>query len=192
VGARARLDRAAVIQAAAALADEKGCEALTLADLAARLGVRTPSLYNHVAGLADVRRELGLLGGRALGAALGRAAIGKAKDEALLALAAAYRDFAKAHPGLYAAAQRAPDPADREAQAVAQEVVGIALAVLAPYRLRDEEALHTVRGLRSIVHGFVTLETAGGFGLPLDLDESFRRLLETFIGGLRQGRAQLT
>ena len=26
------------------------------------------------------------------------------------------------------------------------------------------------RGLRSLMHGFVSLETGGGFGLPLDVD----------------------
>ncbi len=50
---------------------------------------------------------------------------------------------------------------------------------------RARPVLHAVRGLRSIVPGFVTLEGAGGFGLPLDLDESFRRLVAAFVKGLR-------
>ena len=52
--------------------------------------------------------------------------------------------------------------------------------------LRGEEGLHAVRGLRSVVHGFASLEVAGGFGLPLNLDESFRRLVEMFIHGLQK------
>ena len=71
---RAGLSREAVVQAAAALADEEGLEEVTLAELASRLGVRTPSLYNHVAGLEGLRRELALLGTRELGRRLGRAA----------------------------------------------------------------------------------------------------------------------
>lgn len=42
-----------------------------------------------------------------------------------------------------------------------------------------------VRGLRSIAHGFATLELAGGFGLPFDPDESFLRLLQAYLVGLR-------
>ncbi len=57
-------------------------------------------------------------------------------------------------------------------------------AVLEAYDLRDEAALHAIRGLRSLLHGFVSLELAGGFGLPLDIDESFVRLVRIFIGGL--------
>jgi hypothetical protein len=59
------------------------------------------------------------------------------------------------------------------------------LAVLGSYGLRGEDALHAARGLRSVAHGFATLEVAGGFGIPIDLDESFDRLLRAFVVGLR-------
>src|SRR5215204_6317951 len=90
---KAGLDHAAVVQAAAALADTAGIGQLTLADLAARLGVRTPSLYNHVAGLPGLRRDLALLGTRELCARLSRATIGKSGDAAVRALCQAYRAF---------------------------------------------------------------------------------------------------
>ena len=184
---RAGLDRETVVQAAAALADARGHE-VTLAELAAHLGVRTPSLYNHIAGQAGLRRELSLLGARELAVRLGRAAMGKAADDAVFALAHAYRAFAKEHPGLYAASLRAPDPADSAHMAVSEEILAILAVVLEAYRLRDETALHTIRGLRSVLHGFVSLELAGGFGLPLDLDESYIHLVRVYLGGLRGAR----
>ena len=190
---RAGLSREAVVEAAAALADEEGLEGVTLAELASRLGVRTPSLYNHVAGLEGLRRELALLGTRELGRRLGHAAVGKATDEATFAMAQAYRDFVKERPGLYAAtvrSYRVSDPEDPELAAAEGEAMEVVLAVLASYGLSGEEAVHTARGLRSIAHGFATLEVAGGFGIPLDLDESFRRLLRAFTTGLRQGSAK--
>jgi AcrR family transcriptional regulator len=187
---RRTLDPAAVVQAAAALADEVGIEQLTLAQLAEQLGVKIPSLYNHVAGLAGLRRELALLGGRELLKRMGRAAIGKAADDAIAAIAQAYRGFAHEHPGLYAATTRAPDPDDMELLATSREILDLVLTVLVPYGLRDDVALHTVRGLRSIVHGFVSLEATGGFGMPLDLDESYRRLVQVFIDGLRGERVK--
>jgi hypothetical protein len=75
---------------------------------------------------------------------------------------------------------------DEEARRAGEELVELALAALAAYDLSTDEALHAVRGLRAIVHGFVALEAAGGFGLPLDVDESFRRLLDAFIGDLER------
>ena len=189
---RVRLSRETVVEAAADLADEEGLEALSLSVLASRLGIRTPSLYNHVDGLDGLRRELALLGIRELGRRLGRAAIGKTRDEATFAIARAYREFVKERPGLYAATVRSSRlsyPEDPTFQAAEEEVLETVLAVLTSYGLRGDDALHATRGFRSTVHGFATLEVAGGFGIPLDLDESFERLLRTFVAGLREGEA---
>jgi AcrR family transcriptional regulator len=182
------LDRAAVVAAAAAVADEAGLEQVTLARVAERLGVRSPSLYHHVAGLPGLRRELALGGLRALEAQLARAAVGKSRDDAVLALADAFRAFAHAHPGLYAATLRSPDSADDELTRAGQDVVDVVLAALAAYGLSGDDALHATRALRAIVHGFVSLEATGGFGLPLDLDESFHRLVRAYSLGLTQRR----
>ncbi len=181
---RAGLDRAAVVAAAAQLADRDGLEAVTLASLAADLGVRPPSLYSHVAGQDGLRRALALSGLQELTRRLGRAAVGKAGDAALLAVAHAYRTYAHEHPGVYAATLRAPDPDDAEWDAAGEELLAIVLAVLAGYGLEGSDAVHAVRGFRSVLHGFVALEALGGFGLPLDRDESFARLVDVFMAGL--------
>jgi AcrR family transcriptional regulator len=186
---RVGLDRTAVVEAAAILADEVGFEGVTLARLAGRLSVRTPSLYNHVDGLDGLRRELALLGTRELGFRIGRAAVGKTADKAVVAIAHAYRAFVKERPGLYAATVRSyrlSDPTDSELQALEREIIGVVLDVFASYGLRGDDALHAVRGLRSVVHGFATLESAGGFGMPLEVDESFERLLRIFVDGVRR------
>ena len=103
---RTGLGTEAVVEAAASLADEKGLEAVTLSGLASEFGIRTPSLYNHVAGLGGLRREFALMGVRELGQRLSRAAAGKAADEGIFGLAQAYRGFVKERPGLYAATVR--------------------------------------------------------------------------------------
>lgn len=188
MAARAGLDRAAVVAAAARLADRDGLEAVTLASLAADLGVRPPSLYNHVAGQDGLRRALALFGLQDLTRRLGRAAVGKAGDSAVLAIAHAYRAYAHEHPGVYAATLRAPDAADAEWDAAGDDLLAIVLAVLAGYGLEGDDAVHAVRGLRSVLHGFVALEALGGFGLPLDRDRSFARLVDMFMTGLRTQR----
>lgn len=184
---RAGLNRAAVVEAAAALVDEGGGEELSLACLAERLGVRKPSLYNHVSGLGGLRRDLALLGLRELGRTLSRAAVGKAGGDGLLALAGAYRTFVKERPGLYGATVRSyrlSDPGDPELEVAEREALEPVLAVIASCGVRREEMIHAARGLRSVAHGFATLEEAGGFGMDLDPDESFRRLVRAFADGL--------
>jgi AcrR family transcriptional regulator len=182
--ARAGLDADAVVSAAAGLADAEGLAAVTLARLATDLGVRPPSLYAHVGGLPDLRRRLAARGAIDLAAELQTAAAGRAGEDALRAVASAYRDYARAHPGTYAALQRAPAGDDAEASAAAAKVVDVVLAVLRGYGLEGDDAIHAARGLRAALHGFVSLETEGGFGLPLPLDESFSRLVATLHRGL--------
>lgn len=179
------------MEAAAALADEEGVgEQLSLARLAERLGVRKPSLYNHVAGVGDLRRELALVGLRELGRSLSRAAIGRAGKEGLFALAEAHRRFVKQRPGLYEATVRSYRlyaPNDPELGAAEGEALEVVLAVLASCGVSGEEAIHAARGLRSVAHGFATLEEGGGFGMDVDADESFRRLVRAFVDGLDGG-----
>lgn len=190
---RAGLDTAAVVHAAAVIADAEGLEALTIARLAEQLGVRPPSLYNHVAGLDGLRRALALMGLQELHTRMSRAAIGKTTDAAVLAVAQTYREFVREHPGVYATTVQptaATDAQGEALQVVAQQVVDVVLAVVMSYDVTGDDALHAVRGLRSVVHGFATLEVAGGFGLALDYDDSFQRLIRTFIAGLQQHTMQ--
>jgi AcrR family transcriptional regulator len=183
--ARAGLTAASVVAAGAELADEQGLDGVTLSALAARLGVRPPSLYAHIEGLDDLRARIAALGARQLAERLQAVAAGRAGVDALSAVADAYRAYARTHPGAYAALQIAPARGDDAAEAGAQ-ILAVVLAVLAGYGLEGDRALHGARAVRSALHGFVLLETGQGFGLPLSLDESFAVLVEMLDRGLRQ------
>lgn len=182
-----KTEREAIIALAGDLADRVGFERFTLAEIAAALDLRLPSLYNHVASLDDVRRGVVLLALRRITADLRAAAGERVGDEAIRALADAYRAFARAHPGLYAAFQAINHYLNPEVIAAGDALVAIIAKYLVPYHLHDEDALHAIRALRSIVHGFVSLELGQGFGLPLDLDETYRRLITIFLEGIRCG-----
>ncbi len=182
---RAGLSTAAVVAAAAEIADAEGLDRLTLARVAAAAGVRTPSLYNHVESLDDVRRRVALLALRDLADALRDAAVGRAGDDALAATADAYRAYARRHPGRYAATQRAPAEGDEEMRAAAKGAVDVVLAILRGYGLEGDDAIHAARAVRSALHGFVALEAGGGFGIPVDLDESYARMVRALARGLR-------
>ncbi len=190
---RPGLDRDAVVQAAVELLDSEGAGTLSLGRVADRLGVQTPSLSNHVEGMPGLLRQLALRNARGMAACMGDAAMGRSGPEAVLAVAEAYRAYIKQHAGLYMASLRASgaqvqdgSSPDAELAEAESRVVRIVLAVLASFGLSGEDAIHAVRGLRSVVHGFATLEVAGGFGLPLDCDESFRRLVDMLVAGLRE------
>ena len=181
---RQGLDTEQVVEEAVRIADAEGLHAVTLARVSAALGVRAPSLYNHVAGHEALLRAIALRGLRELGDALRRAAVGRARDGALVAVADAYRAYAHGHPGRFAATVAAPRPGDAEGERAAAEIVDVLAAIVGGWGLEDEDAIHAVRTVRSALHGFVTLEAAGAFGVPVDRDASFARLVQTLAGGL--------
>jgi AcrR family transcriptional regulator len=179
-----------VVRAAVAIADAEGLEALTLARVATALDVRSPSLYSHVDGLSGLRRAVALDGARRLGADLGAAVDGKRGEAALRAIATAYRSFALAHPGAYAAINTTPG---RDDDAEVYDTFAAQLApvvgVLEAMGVAADEVIDVIRALRSALHGFVSLEAGGGFGLPGDLEVSFARLVDLLVAGVRPQRA---
>ncbi|MFN2135277.1 MAG: TetR/AcrR family transcriptional regulator [Candidatus Promineifilaceae bacterium] len=185
---RRQLNKDRVLHTAAELAEEcGGVEELTLSALAGELGVRAPSLYNHVDGLRGLRGDLALFAGEMLLADVRQAAFGKTGTEALVAMGRAYRAFAHAHPALYPLTTVAPDPDETARVALAQEWLQLLLLTMASVGIEGENALHAIRAYRALLHGFVSLETGGGYKMALDLDESFERLLAMFVSGLARG-----
>ena len=174
-----------VIEAAARIADVQGMEAVTLASVAGALGIRSPSLYAHVDGLDGLRRRLALRAAAAIAEALRDAAAGHTGTDALEAIAHAYRAFAHAHPGWYAAAQRAVRPGEDDELYEALAAAAMpAIEALASLGLPPEETIHRTRAFRAALHGFVTLEQVGGFGRPESVDDSFRRLVALVLAGI--------
>jgi AcrR family transcriptional regulator len=180
------VDHATVIETAARLIDEEGLDQLSLSRLAGRLGIRTPSLYNHVTGLPGLKNDLACACLRDLTHRFTHATVGKSHTEAIFAFANAYRAYARDYPGRYALTLQAPAPDNQELRVIAVQAIDVARAILAPYQLSEEDTTHTIRGLRSIIHGFTSLEASNAFGLAVDLDASFHRLVSQFIAGLNQ------
>lgn len=186
---RIRLDKQAVLQAAVNLVNAEGMASLTLSRLAEELGIQSPSLYNHVDGLPGLQRELAVMNAKLLADRLIEAAIGKSGPDLFMSVAQAFRNYVKEYPGLYLSTLRSSvNQAVQDQDLIREEerALKIGLAVMASLGLQGEDAIHALRAFRSTVHGFATLEVAGGFGLPEDCDESFRRLVEALVAGLQR------
>jgi hypothetical protein len=97
----------------------------------------------------------------------------------------AYRTFALAHPGRYAGTLRAVSGDDPDAVAAATALLAIVDRVLAERGLSGAGAVDGARLLRATLHGFVALETTGGFAMPRSLATSFDRAVDALDAGLR-------
>ncbi|WP_244658397.1 TetR-like C-terminal domain-containing protein [Priestia megaterium] len=169
------------------MANREGFYAVTIASLSKELNVRPPSLYNHIKGLEELRKELALSGLQQLYHLLKSAVEHASREDAVYRLSKAYVSFVRKSPGIYeATATVAPRIQDEEVQKASDNIVFLVLEVLKPYQLPENEALHAVRSLRSILHGFSSLEQKGGFGMSLSTDETLDFLIRTFALGLHR------
>jgi AcrR family transcriptional regulator len=186
VAKRAGLSRDDVIDAAVELVDTEGLDALTLVAVATKLGVQPPSLYHHVDGLDGLRVAVGVEGVRRLADRFQAAVQGMTGLPALRAMAVAFRDFARAHRGLYLAAQPATSlDADRWLYEAAPEAFDTVVAAMASLGLDADDQVHVIRSVRASLHGFIMLEQRAGFGTPDEVETSFTRMLDLLEGGVR-------
>lgn len=181
----ARTSDTDIVKAARRLIAARGVEAVTLADVAAAVGIRAPSLYkrftNREALLLAVKNGVLAELHHDLEAAVG----GRTRLEAVDEMARVYRARALQDPHLYRLIHmpqlKTPDlEAERRAAAPAlalmEDVVG------------PDHALHGARCFTSLLHGFVTMEIDGSFGFGGSVDEAFDFALAALLAGL-QARA---
>jgi AcrR family transcriptional regulator len=183
---RAGLSPASVTETGAALADETGLDLLSMGLLAERLGVKTPSLYKHVDNIADLTHRIGVLAMNEVADAIRDAIQGRAGGDALFAAAQAMRTFVNEHPGRYAASNAArPTGPEDPLLPAARRVLDSLSAALRGYQLDPGHEIHALRMVRSMLHGFATLEQSGGFMIETDIDESFTWMITLIDQGLQ-------
>src|SRR5271155_2352509 len=118
-----------------------GLSRLTLAALAARLGVRQPSLYKHVDGMDGLQRSIAVRAKTELAGILAHAAVGRSRGDAIMAMSDAYRRWAMDHRGRDAAARRPPAAGDVADEVASQSAVQVVADVLAGYDLSGDDAI---------------------------------------------------
>ncbi|ALC91702.1 TetR family transcriptional regulator [Bacillus sp. FJAT-18017] len=180
------LELKTILETAAKIADKSGLNEVTLANLSKELNIRPPSLYNHFEGLSGLHENLAVYGIQQLYNSLVKEAVGLAGEEAVMKLAKAYVDFVRRHPGLYEATISTRTVINEEFHEVGNKIVDLTKRVLKAYGLEGESAIHAVRGLRSILHGFSSLEQKGGFGLALETDLSLTFIIKSFLKGIEE------
>ena len=182
---RAGLDTDQVVTEAAELADEVGLDQLTQAALAARLGVRQPSLYNHVGGSGTFAPAAHLHAGE--GRARRRAGPGRHRPGSRRRPGRDGSRLARLGTGPsrpLQAAERGATPGDAEHEAVARRAVEVMAAVMDGYGIHGEDAIDAIRAFRAALHRFVSLEANHGFAFPASVDRSFDRLVHALARAL--------
>ncbi|MEU9194783.1 TetR/AcrR family transcriptional regulator [Streptomyces hundungensis] len=161
--------------AGAELADDVGFEGVTVSALARRFGVKDASLYSHIKNLRELRQRVTLYAAGEFIDSIAAAVAGRAGKDALVAFADAYRAYALAHPGRYAATQHQVDPELLAGSTVMARTADTTYGMLRAYGLTEPDLTDAVRLLRSTFHGYISLEAEGGFGHPREVQRSWER-----------------
>ncbi|SDK35107.1 TetR/AcrR family transcriptional regulator [Nonomuraea jiangxiensis] len=182
---RAGLTVERLTRAGAELADEVGFDQVTVSALARRFDVKVASLYSHLKSSQDLKTRIALFSLAELADRVAAALAGRAGRDALAAFADAYRDYAKEHPGRYAATRLRLDPETAAASAGVRHAQ-MTRAILRGYDLTEPDQTHAVRMLGSVFHGYVSLETSGSFShTAVDLEESWSWIVDSLDTLLR-------
>jgi len=178
MGQQRRLTNALVLTAAIEAVEEKGLYELSINDLASRLGVKPPSLYNHINGLDDVRKQLTEEVIARMETSIRDSAVGRSGENALKEMALAYRKFAKENPELYKAFANSRQPKDPKIEEQMQSLTKVLFQVLESCGLSSEKEVHFIRLFHCGLHGFVSLEASGFFHSNVNADDSFTELIQ--------------
>src|SRR5258708_35978621 len=184
-----RLSRDSIVNAALTFLDREGWDSLTINALAMQLGTKGPSLYNHVNSLEDLRRAVRIRVIDDIITMLNRVGEGRARDDAVLVMAGAYRSYAHHHPGRYSAFTRMPlGGDDPEYAGATRNAAAPVIAVLSSYGLDGEEAFYAAIEFWSAMHGFVLLEMTGVMD-EIDTDVVFSEMVLRLAASLDKREA---
>jgi AcrR family transcriptional regulator len=170
--APARTSIEQIIKAGRDILETEGIDGLTMQSIAARVGVRAPSLYKRIRSRNDLLRLVANDAAAELTDEVDHAAGSGDPRRDLAAAARTFRGFAHRYPGAYTLLlARLPD----DARADPEWSIKASAAVLrATERLAGtNDALEAARTVVAWANGFIGMELAGAFRLGGDVDRAF-------------------
>jgi AcrR family transcriptional regulator len=174
-----------IMTAATELIEGKGHDHFSLNQLAKKLDVKPSSLYKHINGIEHINTTIGIRAIKAMIQSIENAIKNKITDEAIIALAIAYRTFAKENPELYKVILSLPMADNAILVESAPTTIEPIMTILRMYNLSEQQQMHWQRILRSIMHGFVSMESARFFSrFPAEKEETYCIAINGFIVAL--------
>lgn len=185
---RVGLDKAFVVEKAAQLANEIGLENIQLKVLAQSLHIQSPSLYNHIKGLDDLRHELMLYGWRNMEVRMMEAAAmaGDNGYAAWEAICRAFYRYATENPGVFSAMLWYNKYQDGEAQGATERLFSTCFQITSTLGISKDNCNHLIRTFRAFLEGYCLLVNNNAFGHELRIEDSFNLSLQVLINGMKE------
>jgi AcrR family transcriptional regulator len=164
--------RTQIVAAARRLLEEEGPDALSMRNVAAEIGIRAPSLYEHVADKRALESAIIAAGLHEQGEALREAVAADGGADPLTAIAQCWRGWARDHPHVYALIYARDLDRSDDAVAAAEQYAG------APLREICGGDLVTARVIWAYAHGMVNLELTDRFPPATEVEALWIRGLD--------------
>lgn len=182
---KTRLSKNLVITRAAQIVNKIGLEQITLKMLADDLGIKSPSLYNHINGLDDLKKQLMIFGWKQMQEQITQSVIGVTGYDALKAMCYAFYDYATENPGVFNVMLWYNKFKNDEMAEATSGLLSIIFKVVASLKLPEEYGFHLIRTFRGFLEGFSLLVNNGSFGHSLPIRDSFELSLNILVEGIK-------
>lgn len=180
-----KIDSEQIIRATVNLSAKQGLLNVSLNEIASELGIKTPSLYNHISGIEDLYLQVGAYSLKLLKEELILSMLGLSKYDALIKVSNTYVNFAIKYPVLYSAIENPYLKNTPEIAKLKEDIVVIIQSILSAYPLDVKQEIAMIRALRSYLHGYASLTIGNLFNIDtVDVRESFDLGLDALLSGL--------
>lgn len=181
-----RLTRDIIVQTASAIADQEGLNKVTLKRIAQELGIRSPSLYNHINSLDDLWREIAHTGMKTMNYEMKESVLGKSGNTAVKATGAAYLTYMIAHPGIYEAIQWAVWHGTRETEQLFEVYTEFLKKLILSLDLKNGNIEEIVTVLTGVLHGYTTMQLGRSLRNPEQSLLDLQNTLEIVLLGIAE------
>lgn len=182
------LSRDLIVSEAFKMIDERGTDSFSVRGLAAKLGVRVSSLYNHIENEYDLLLEVAKRAGAMYAQFIETEVSGLALDEASYKAGDAFRRFMDEHRYLYELLLNRRWMGNPEFEKAIEEFTRPIFYLSDLYGVKDKAAReHAYIAMRVVTHGFSYLDSLGVFdGLSIDTTESYHKMIKSVIDMMKK------
>lgn len=174
-----------IIKTSAQLSNKVGLDNLSLKIIAEELNIKSPSLYNYITGLDEIKSRLMIYGWKQLEEKIIDSAVGISGYEALKNMCYAFYDYSINNKGIFTAMLWYNRYENVEKENATTRLFNVLFKVMKSLDISDDNINHIVRTLRSFLEGFSLLVNNNAFGNPISIKESFDLSLEIIMNGIK-------
>ena len=169
-----RVTKAEVIKTASDMADRNGLHNVSLKAIAENLGIRTPSLYNHIGSLDELLREIAHSGMRTM------------NEKMIRAVAVEYLNYMIEHPGVYEIIQWASWNGTEETAIIFNDYLSLLKTLICSCGFNPDKTTEILSMVTGMLHGYTTLQLRYAFSNPDKVRKELSEAIDTLLLGANQ------